>query len=328
MIRKPDSLKNKLILLAPMAGVTDKPFRQICRDMGADAGVSEMISSNINLYNSNKSKFRRDFLNEMSPRIVQIAGADPVMMAEAAKYNVEDGADIIDINMGCPAKKVCNVMAGSYLLKDEMLVGKILEKVVNASSVPVTLKIRTGWDNDHKNAVNIAKIAELSGVQRLTVHGRTRACRFTGRAEHETTAEIKSRVSIEVIANGDIDSASEAERVLASTQADGVMIGRAAIGNPWLFTEVRHYLQTGTLTGRPNYREMMDTIVKHLRGVYHHYGEFTGVRIARKHIIKYCRSVPGFDNYRMSINKEERCESQLQQVKECFYLAESLSLAA
>jgi tRNA-dihydrouridine synthase B len=327
MISKIESV-NRKILLAPMAGITDKPYRDICREMGADGCVSEMITSNTNLYNSRKSKFRRDFSDEMSPRIVQIAGADPMMMAEAVRINVGEGADIIDVNMGCPAKKVCNVMAGSSLLRNEKLVGKILDQVVSASAVPITLKIRTGWDKDHKNAVKIAKIAEQAGVQRITIHGRTRACRFTGNAEHDTTAQVKTEVSIEVYANGDIGSAEEAVRVLKYTGANGVMIGRAAIGNPWIFSEVRKFFESGEKYGRPSYQDMIDIITMHLRAIYLHYGEYTGVRIARKHIIKYCKLLPGFDLYRKKISNEEQCELQLQQVKDCLYMAENLSIAA
>jgi tRNA-dihydrouridine synthase B len=327
MISKIESV-NRKILLAPMAGITDKPYRDICREMGADGCVSEMITSNTNLYNSRKSKFRRDFSDEMSPRIVQIAGADPMMMAEAVRINVGEGADIIDVNMGCPAKKVCNVMAGSSLLRNEKLVGKILDQVVSASAVPITLKIRTGWDKDHKNAVKIAKIAEQAGVQRITIHGRTRACRFTGNAEHDTTAQVKTEVSIEVYANGDIGSAEEAVRVLKYTGANGVMIGRAAIGNPWIFSEVRKFFESGEKYGRPSYQDMIDIITMHLRAIYLHYGEYTGVRIARKHIIKYCKLLPSFDLYRKKISNEEQCELQLQQVKDCLYMAENLSIAA
>ena len=327
MITEPYSTKKK-ILLAPMAGVTDKPFRQICRDMGADACVSEMISSDPSLYETKKSRLRSDLTDEYSPRIVQLAGADPKVMAEAAVVNVASGADIIDINMGCPAKKVCNVMAGSFLLKDESLVARILEKVVNAAEVPVTLKIRTGWDKTNKNAINIAKIAELSGIQRISIHGRTRACRFNGAAEHDTTARIKSEVSIEVIANGDIASAEDALRVLDQTAADGVMIGRSAMGNPWIFSQVRRFLDTGVKIKRPSWLEMMPVVISHLQKIYLHYGEFAGVRIARKHINKYCSGIYDFEKIRAYINREDKCEKQMELVKDLLLSADSMSKAA
>ena len=327
MITEPYSTKKK-ILLAPMAGVTDKPFRQICRDMGADACVSEMISSDPSLYETKKSRLRSDLTDEYSPRIVQLAGADPKVMAEAAVVNIASGADIIDINMGCPAKKVCNVMAGSFLLKDESLVARILEKVVNAAEVPVTLKIRTGWDKTNKNAINIAKIAELSGIQRISIHGRTRACRFNGAAEHDTTARIKSEVSIEVIANGDIASAEDALRVLDQTAADGVMIGRSAMGNPWIFSQVRRFLDTGVKIKRPSWLEMTPVVISHLQKIYLHYGEFTGVRIARKHINKYCSGIYDFEKIRAYINREDKCEKQMELVKDLLLSADSMSKAA
>jgi tRNA-dihydrouridine synthase B len=319
---------HKKILLAPMAGVTDKPYRQLCRELGAHECVTEMISANPDLYNSRKSKFRSDLGDEIPPRIVQIAGSEPAMMAQAAVLNIANGADMIDINMGCPAKKVCNTMAGSALLKDSLLVGRILERVVEASTVPVSLKIRTGWDKTRKNAVEIAKIAEHAGIQRLTVHGRTRACRFTGTAEHDTVARIKSEVSIEVIANGDINSAEDVLRVLQHTAADGVMIGRSAIGNPWIFSEVRSCLETGIIRGRPGYLEMLHTISRHLQDIYQHYGEYTGVRIARKHISKYCGGIAGFEAIRKHINKEDNCVRQLDYVRDFLSSAQGMRMAA
>ncbi|EDN68044.1 Dihydrouridine synthase, DuS [Beggiatoa sp. PS] len=240
----PYTLKNCLIL-APMAGVTDRPYRQLCKQWGAGMAVSEMISSNSLLWGSEKTKRRANHEGETEPRCIQIAGADPELMAKAAQYNVDNGAQIIDINMGCPAKKVCHVMAGSALLKDEGLVGKILEAVVKAVEVPVTLKIRTGWDKEHRNGVRIAQIAEQSGIQALAVHGRTRACQFSGEAEYETIAAIKATIKIPVIANGDIDNPEKAKSVLDYTGADAVMVGRAALGQPWLFREMEHYLNTG-----------------------------------------------------------------------------------
>jgi tRNA-dihydrouridine synthase B len=314
---KPDS-SNKLILLAPMAGITDKPFRKLCYSMGAHACVSEMTSSNPALYNSRKSQLRMDVIDDESPRIVQIAGADPRMMAEAAIYNVDRGAEVIDINMGCPAKKVCNVMAGSSLLRDEQLVASILESVVAAVSVPVTLKIRTGWDPHNRNAVSIASIAEAAGVQRLAVHGRTRACRFNGSAEHDTVAEIKSRISIPVIANGDINSPDEAARVLHYSGADGVMIGRAALGNPWIFNSIHTLLLTGVAVADPSREEIGNTLLAHLGGIYRFYGEYTGVRIARKHIGWYCAKLPGFGIVQPLINNADSCIKQLQLVADYF----------
>ncbi len=237
-------LKNKLIV-APMAGVTDRPFRQLCKSMGAGMAVSEMVSSNSLLWGSEKTRRRANHEGEVDPISVQIAGADPAMMAEAARYNVAQGAQIIDINMGCPAKKICNVMAGSALLQDQPLVGRILDAVVGAVNVPVTLKIRTGWDTQHKNALAVAKIAESAGIQALAIHGRTRACAYTGHAEYDTIAAVKAAVKIPVIANGDITTPEKAKHVLEYTGADAIMIGRAAQGRPWIFREINHYLATG-----------------------------------------------------------------------------------
>ncbi len=301
-----------------MAGITDKPFRKLCRSMGAHACVSEMTSSNPALYHSRKSQWRMDIIDDESPRIVQIAGADPAMMAEAAAYNVGRGAEIIDINMGCPAKKVCNVMAGSSLLKNEKLVASILEAVVAAVSVPVTLKIRTGWDPQTRNALTIARIAEQSGIQLLTVHGRTRACRFNGTAEHDTVAEIKLHSGIPVIANGDINSAQQAARVLEYTGADGVMIGRAALGNPWIFTQIAGWLQNGIMPANPDQAETGSTVLRHLQEIHAFYGDYTGVRIARKHIGWYCGKLPGFGLYQPRINNTESSSTQLQLVADFF----------
>lgn len=327
MITIPDS-EDKLILLAPMAGVTDKPFRRLCRRMGAHACVSEMITSDVKLYGTRKSRLRRDFSDEGAMTIVQIAGADPERMAEAALRNIDNGADIIDINMGCPAKKVCNVMAGSSLLKDQKLVEIILRSVVKVSSVPVTLKIRTGWDKNTKNAVEIAKIAEDCGISRLTVHGRTRACRFRGQAEHETVARVKASVSIDVIANGDIKSVEDVCNVLNKTNADGIMIGRASMGNPWLFSKIRHYFETGKQLNDPGISEMREIIETHLRDIYEHYGEYMGVRIARKHIYMYCGKLPGFDDFRKGVCIVESGESQLHMVNEFFSSQTQMSMAA
>lgn len=302
-----------------MAGITDKPFRKLCRSMGAHACVSEMTSANPALFNSRKSLLRMDMVDDESPRIVQIAGSDPLMLAEAARYNVQQGAEIIDINMGCPAKKVCNVLAGSSLLRDEPLVSRILESVVGAVDVPVTLKIRTGWEPQNRNALTIARIAVESGIRQLTVHGRTRACKFNGRAEHDTVAAIKSRISIPVIANGDIDSAEEAVRVLHYTGTDGVMIGRAALGNPWIFRQINSLLDSATVTARPLLDEIRDTLLAHLQAIHAFYGEYGGVRIARKHIGWYCDRLAGFNgNLKAQINRTECAETQLQLIKDLF----------
>ena len=310
----PYTLPNKLIL-APMAGVTDRPFRQLCKDMGAGLAVSEMVTANSQLWGSRKTQRRIDHRGETKPRSVQIAGADPMMMAEAARYNVDNGAEIIDINMGCPAKKVCNALAGSALLRDEALVVRILESVVNAVPVPVTLKIRTGWDTTQRNGIAVARIAEQAGIQALAVHGRTRACGFTGEAEYATIAAIKAAVSIPVIANGDIDSPEKACRVLQQTGADAVMIGRAAQGRPWLFRMIQHYLETGSLLPEPGISERRDILIGHLHRLYEFYGEHTGVLVARKHIAWYSKGQTDVGNFRQAINGATTATEQLQQVR-------------
>lgn len=282
----PYLLKNNLVL-APMAGVTDWPFRQLCVQMGAGLVVSEMMSANPAVRESKKFIWRETHNHEASPRSVQIAGGEASMLAAAAQYNVERGAEIIDINMGCPAKKVCKLDAGSALLKNEQLVQEILTAVVQAVSVPVTLKIRTGWDPEHRNGITIAKIAQDMGVQALTVHGRTRADRFLGEAEYDTIKAIKDSVSIPVIANGDIDSPEKAKTVLAYTGADAIMLGRAAQGRPWIFQEVDHYLKTGLMLPHPTPEQITQIILEHLNNIYALYGEYTGVRIARKHVSWY-----------------------------------------
>ena len=306
-------LKNNLVL-APMAGVTDQPFRQLCRELGAGLVVSEMVTSNPALYHTRKTRLRLRHYGEPEPRSVQIAGADPVQMGAAAKFNVEHGAQIIDINMGCPAKKVCNVAAGSALLRDEQLVADILHAVVAAVAVPVTLKIRTGWDTDNRNALTIAHIAEQSGIQALTVHGRTRACAFKGEAEHETAAEIKSRVSIPVIANGDITTPEQAKWLLDNYHVDGVMIGRAAQGNPWIFRQIDHYLGTGSHLPSPSNAEVGSVLVRHLRQLHAFYGEYQGVRIARKHIGWYCKQHADATAFRATINRVESGSEQIDMV--------------
>ena len=310
-------LKNNL-MLAPMAGVTDRPFRQLCRKLGAGLAISEMVSSNPALWSSKKTRYRLDHDGEDSPRAVQIVGADPEMMAEAAKFNVDNGAEIIDINMGCPAKKVCNVMAGSALLQNEKQVEKILTKVVQAVDVPVTLKIRTGWDKAHKNGVTIAKIAEGAGIQALAVHGRTRACGFSGAAEYHTIGEIKVSVNIPVIANGDIKTAQQAADVLKQTQADGIMIGRAAQGNPWIFCELRHYFATGQLRALPTADEIRRTLLAHLEHLYDFYGEYMGTRIARKHIGWYCKDHKDVKSFLALVNQATSAYQQLRIVGDYF----------
>jgi tRNA-dihydrouridine synthase B len=312
-----------------MAGVTDRPFRQLCRSLGAGLAVSEMVSSNALVWGSEKTRRRIDHDGENEPVSVQIAGADPVMMANAARYNVAQGAQVIDINMGCPAKKVCNVMAGSALLQDETLVGRILDAVVAAVDVPVTLKIRTGWDPAHRNAVRIAAIAEQAGIQALAVHGRTRACGYRGEAEHETVRAIKAAVSIPVIANGDINSPAKAREILDYTQADAVMIGRAAQGRPWVFREINHFLATGELLPPPAPAEVARVLTRHLGTLYAFYGEHTGVRVARKHIAWYSKGQPAGNRFRQQINQAESASEQLRHVSDYFtQLSEQEALAA
>ncbi len=313
----PHLLKNKLIV-APMAGVTDRPFRQLCKKMGAGMAVSEMVSSNSLLWGSAKTQRRANHDGEVSPISVQIAGADPQMLATAARYNVDNGAQIIDINMGCPAKKICNVMAGSALLQDEKLVGRILDSVVNAVDVPVTLKIRTGWDKQHKNALSVARIAESSGVQALAIHGRTRACAYTGTAEYDTIAAVKAAISIPVIANGDITTPEKAEEILAYTKADAIMIGRAAQGKPWIFREIDHYLATGQKLPAPEVTEIHQVLIKHLYDLYEFYGEYSGVRIARKHISWYTKGLMGSANFRQSMNQLQTSNQQISETNGFF----------
>lgn len=313
----PHRLKNNL-LVAPMAGVTDRPFRQLCKQLGAGMAVSEMVASNSLLYGSEKTLRRANHDGETEPKSVQIAGAIPEMMADAARHNVDRGAQIIDINMGCPAKKVCNVMAGSALLRDQPLVMRIVEAVVKAVDVPVTLKIRTGWDKDHRNGVAIARMAESAGIQLLAVHGRTRACMYQGDAEYDTIAAIKAAVRIPVVANGDIDSPTKAKQVLAHTGADGVMIGRAAQGNPWIFREIAHYLATGELLPPPPTAEIRATLLEHLHNLYAFYGEYTGVRMARKHISWYSKGLIGGAVFRNAVNRVDSIAEQLRLTEEFF----------
>jgi tRNA-dihydrouridine synthase B len=309
----PYLLKNNLVV-APMAGVTDRPFRQLCKLMGAGMAVSEMVASNSLLWGSEKTRRRANHEGEVDPISVQIAGADPQMMADAARYNVDEGAQIIDINMGCPAKKVCNVMAGSALLQNEPLVQRIVEAVVRAVQVPVTLKIRTGWDRSNRNAISVARIAESAGIQSLAVHGRTRACGYSGDAEYDTIAAVKDAVRIPVIANGDITTPEKAKQVLAYTNADAVMIGRAAQGRPWIFREIEHYLKTGTYLPAPEVGEIHRVLLGHLHDLYAFYGEHTGVRIARKHISWYTKGLAGSASFRHAMNQLQTCAEQLDAV--------------
>jgi tRNA-dihydrouridine synthase B len=301
-----------------MAGVTDRPFRQLCKKFGAGLAVSEMVASNSLLWGSEKTRRRANHQGEVEPISVQIAGADPAMMAGAARYNVAQGAQIIDINMGCPAKKVCNTMAGSALLKDEPLVGRILEAVVKAVDVPVTLKFRTGWDAANRNALHVARIAEDSGIQLLSLHGRTRACGFSGQAEYETIREVKRSTRLPVVANGDIATPEEAKQVLEHTGADGVMIGRAAQGRPWIFREIEHYLSTGEKLPPPLVSEIHSVLVAHLHDLYGFYGRETGVKVARKHISWYTKGLAGSASFRHRMNQLETCEAQLDEVNRFF----------
>ncbi len=313
----PYTLKNNVVL-APMAGVTDRPFRQLCKKMGAGMAVSEMVSSNSLLWGSEKTKRRANHDGEVEPRSIQIAGTDPKLMAEAAKHNVDNGAQIIDINMGCPAKKVCNVMAGSALLQYEDKVAAILKSVVNAVDVPVTLKIRTGWDTDHRNGVSIARIAEDCGVQALAIHGRTRACAYKGNAEYDTIAAIKSEINIPVIANGDITTPQKAREVIEYTKADAVMIGRAAQGRPWLLGIIDHYLQYDELLVDPPTHEIRDIMLSHLENLYTFYGEYSGVRIARKHISWYSKGQRDGAAFRHAMNRVESADAQLTMARTFF----------
>jgi tRNA-dihydrouridine synthase B len=310
-------LKNNLIV-APMAGVTDRPFRQLCKKMGAGMAVTEMVSSNSLLWGSQKTLRRANHQGEVEPISVQIAGADPKMLAEAAKYNVDQGAQIIDINMGCPAKKICNTMAGSALLQDEPLVGNILDAVVAAVNVAVTLKIRTGWDRQNRNALRVARIAENAGIQALAVHGRTRACGFSGNAEYDTIAAVKAQVKIPVIANGDITTPEKVREVLDYTKADAVMIGRAAQGRPWIFREISHYLETGRHLPPPEVEEIRRVLNAHLNDLYQFYGEYSGVRIARKHISWYTKGLAGSAAFRHAMNQLESSADQFAAVNRFF----------
>ncbi len=306
------------LVLAPMAGITDRPFRHLCRTLGAGMAVSEMVTSDTRLWDSTKSRLRLQHDAEESPVSVQIAGSDPVQMAEAARQNVDLGADIIDINMGCPAKKVCRKAAGSALLRDEALVSDILDAVVNAVDIPVTLKIRTGWSPEERNGVTIARIAEQAGIQALAVHGRTRACRFMPTVEYDTIRDIKASVSIPVLANGDITDGPSARHVLAHTGADGLLIGRAAQGNPWVFREIQHFLTTGEVMARPDLEEQHSVLTRHLTDLYAFYGTYMSVRIARKHVGWYLQAQPNGRSVRQQFNRLETPDSQLELIQGYF----------
>lgn len=313
----PYKLDNNLIL-APMAGVTDRPFRQLCKRMGAGLVVSEMLSSNPRVWNTAKSMQRMDHNGEEGIRSVQIAGSDPELMAQAAQFNVANGAQIIDINMGCPAKKVNKKLAGSALLQYPDLVESIVKAVVDAVDVPVTLKIRTGWNEDNRNGVHIATIAQDNGIQSLAVHGRTRACMFKGEAEYDTIRAIKAAVSIPVVANGDITSPKKAKAVLEHTGADAVMVGRGAQGNPWIFREIQHYLQTGDILEKPSVEEQREVLVEHVANVQAFYGDISGVRIARKHVGWYIAEHDKERQFRKTFNAIDDAEGQIDALNAYF----------
>lgn len=307
----PYILDNNL-MLAPMAGVTDRPFRQLCKKMGAGLVVSEMLSSNPKVWNTVKSKLRMNHEGESGVRSVQIAGSEPHLMAQAAQFNVENGAQIIDINMGCPAKKVNKKLAGSALLQQPELVESIVKAVVGAVQVPVTLKIRTGWDTDNRNGVQIAQIAEANGIQSLAVHGRTRACMYKGNAEYDTIKKIKETISIPVIANGDILSVDDAKEVLRHTGADGIMIGRGAQGNPWIFRQISYFLSTGEYLSEPSIAEKLEVLTQHVQNVQQFYGDTMGVRIARKHVGWYVDKYDSDKRFRRAFNAIEDGENQIE----------------
>ncbi|MDC7806227.1 tRNA dihydrouridine synthase DusB [Luteimonas sp BLCC-B24] len=306
------------VVLAPMAGVTDKPFRQLCKRLGAGLAMSEMTISDPRFWQTEKSRRRMDHAGEPAPVGVQIAGTEPAMLAEAARYNVDHGAQIIDINMGCPAKKVCNAWAGSALMQDEALVARILDAVVRAVDVPVTLKIRTGWCAGHRNAPTIARIAEDAGIAALAVHGRTRDQHYTGSAEYDTIAAIKAASGIPVIANGDIDSPEKARAVLRHTGVDAVMVGRAAQGRPWIFREIAHFLATGDRLAPPTLEEIRDILLGHLDALHAFYGEVSGVRIARKHLGWYAKDRPENAAFRSVVNRAETADAQRALTREYF----------
>ncbi|MBR9909566.1 MAG: tRNA dihydrouridine synthase DusB [Gammaproteobacteria bacterium] len=313
----PYHIENRVVL-APMAGVTDQPFRQLCRRLGAGLAISEMVTADSRLWNSRKSQTRMNHSGENEPRAVQIAGADPEMMASAARLNVARGAQIIDINMGCPAKKVCKKAAGSALLRDEPLVQAILQAVTAAVQVPVTLKYRTGWSRDNRNAVTIAKLAQDSGIAALSIHGRTRECAYSGAAEYDTIAAVVESVDLPVIANGDIDTPAKAREVLDYTGAAAVMIGRGAQGRPWIFREINHFLATGATLPAPDNSEINSLLGSHVAELHQFYGEFMGLRIARKHVGWYLKTIPGSTAFRQSFNQITAASEQRDRIQEFF----------
>ena len=316
------------VILAPMAGVTDQPFRQLCRRLGAGLVVSEMVTADTRLWDSRKSSFRLNHTGENEPRSVQIAGGDPLMMAHAASMNADRGAQIIDINMGCPAKKVCNKAAGSALLKDEALVLSILQAVVAAVDIPVTLKIRTGWSADQKNAETIARMAEDTGIQALAIHGRTRACGYKGDAEYDTIAKVRQIIEIPLFANGDISTPEKAKKVLDYTGADAVMIGRTAQGNPWIFKEIDHYLRHNERLAKPSLDEVRITLLSHLAALHQFYGDYLGVRIARKHVGWYLHHQPKGVSFRAHFNQLESAVEQVAAIEQYFLQAQTTTAAA
>lgn len=307
------------IIVAPMAGVTDRPFRTMCMQLGAGMAVSEMLSSNPKVWQTEKSKNRMVHGDEAGIRSVQIAGSDPQLMAQAAQHNQNNGAQIIDINMGCPAKKVNKKLAGSALLQHPPLVREIVQAVVKAVNVPVTLKIRTGWDPQNRNGVDIARIAQEEGIACLAVHGRTKSCMYKGNAEYDTIKKIKQAVSIPVIANGDIDSPQKAQRVLEYTNADAIMIGRAAQGQPWIFREIDHYFRTGEMLAKPSIEEVRQIMLEHVTNVQQFYGDYTGVRIARKHVTWYLQKHDPDGQFRRQFNVIEGSEEQLDALNHYFF---------
>ena len=316
------------VVLAPMAGVTDKPFRLLCKQLGAGLAVSEMTNADPKLWHTRKSLHRMDHVGEPEPVSVQIAGYDPAMLAEAARFNVANGAQLIDINMGCPAKKVCNVWSGSALLQDEPLVARIVKAVVDAVEVPVTLKIRTGWDRENRNALSIARIAEDNGIAALAVHGRTRADKYAGEAEYDTIAAVKAAVRIPVLANGDVCTPQQAKHVLEVTGADALMIGRGAQGRPWIFREIAHYLATGELLPEPDPAEVATILLGHLEHLHAFYGEPAGVRIARKHLGWYAKDRPENAAFRHVVNRAETASEQLRLTRDYFAALAGDRLAA
>jgi tRNA-dihydrouridine synthase B len=323
----PYQLKNNLIL-APMAGISDRPFRELCKQLGAGLAVSEMVASNPALREHKRTILKADHSGETGIRSVQILGTDPQLMADAARFNAQRGAHIIDINMGCPAKKVCAVAAGSALLRDEALVKRILDAVVNAVDIPVTLKIRTGWDLYSRNAVEIAQIAENAGIAALTIHGRTRACKFNGQAEHETLKKVKQAISIPVIANGDITTPEQAHFVLNSIGADAIMIGRGAQGNPWLFNQISHFIKHGKHLEKPTVIDIHSTLMDHLDKLYSFYGNASGVKIARKHIAWYFKHIESVtQNTQSAINQAQYPSQQIMLINSAFTLLTTDSAA-